>query len=175
MSLDFATFYFLFYQYDFVVGLWQGFMINAHEQGSNSPGAGTLSRDLTKTKSLQCRDFTWALHNEKLISPLFPGPCGDVVANDWCITREQKGSVPLFFATNMDLFLVLKIQAVKQSINKIHCISFSICLLLYTVLLDSYILSLPKYVCYSYCIYRKYLTTQCSCFITHQVIRQIWM
>ena len=40
---------------------------------------------MTKTKSLQCRDFTWALHMEKSISPLFPGPQGDVVANDWCI------------------------------------------------------------------------------------------
>ena len=37
-------------------------------------GAGTFSRDMTKTKSLQCRDFTWALHMEKSISPLFPGP-----------------------------------------------------------------------------------------------------
>ena len=27
-------------------------MINAHESGSNSPGAGTFSRDLSKTKSL---------------------------------------------------------------------------------------------------------------------------
>ena len=60
-------------------------MINVHESGINSPGAGTFSRDLTKTKSLQGRDFTWALHMEKSISPLFPGPQGDVVANDWCI------------------------------------------------------------------------------------------
>ena len=78
----------LFYQYNFVVGLLQGFMINAHESGSNSPGAGTFRRDLTKTKSLhglQCRDFTWALRLEKSISPLFPGPPGDLVANDWCI------------------------------------------------------------------------------------------
>ena len=72
--------------YDFVVGLLQGFMINAHESGSNSPGAGTISRDLIKTKSLQCRDFTWVLHMEKSISPLFPGPRGDVVANDWCLS-----------------------------------------------------------------------------------------
>ena len=71
---------------DFVVGLLQGFMINADESGSYSPGAGTFSRDLTKTKSLQCSDFTWALHMEKSISPLFPGPRGDVVANDWCIS-----------------------------------------------------------------------------------------
>ena len=78
---------FLFYQYDFVVGLLQGFMINAHESGRNSPRAGTFSRDLTKTKSLQCRDFTLALHMEKSISPLFPGPRGDVVANDWCISK----------------------------------------------------------------------------------------
>ena len=77
MSPDSATFYFLFYQYDFVVGLLQGFMINAHESGSNSPGAGTFSRNLTKTKH-----FTWALHMEKSISPLFPGPRGDEVAND---------------------------------------------------------------------------------------------
>ena len=71
-----GIFIFLFYQYDFVVDLLQGFMINAHESGSNSPGAGTFSRDLTKTKSLQCRDFTWALHIEKSISSLFPGPRG---------------------------------------------------------------------------------------------------
>ena len=51
-------------------------MINVHESGSNSPGAGTFSRDLIKTKSLQCRDFTWAFHMEKSISPLFPGPRG---------------------------------------------------------------------------------------------------
>ena len=42
---------FLFFQYNFVVGLLQGLMINAHESGSNSPGLGTFSRDLTKTKS----------------------------------------------------------------------------------------------------------------------------
>ena len=48
-------------------------------------GAGTFSRDLTKTKSLHCRDFTWALHMEKSISKLFPGTQGEVVANDWCI------------------------------------------------------------------------------------------
>ena len=35
--------FFLFYQYDFVAGLWQGFMINAHESGSNSPGRGLLA------------------------------------------------------------------------------------------------------------------------------------
>ena len=45
-------------------------MINAHESESNSPGAGTFSRDLTKS------NFTWALHMEKSISPLFPGPGG---------------------------------------------------------------------------------------------------
>ena len=45
-------------------------MINAHESGRNSMGAGTFSRDLTKT------DFTWALHMEKSISPLFPGHRG---------------------------------------------------------------------------------------------------
>ena len=67
--------FFLFYQYDFVVGLLHGFMINAHDSGSNAPGA-TFSRDLTKTKSLQCRDFTWALHMEikyPIYSPALSG------------------------------------------------------------------------------------------------------
>ena len=44
----FLDFLFLFYRYDFVVGLLQGFMINAHESGSNFPGVGTFRRDLTK-------------------------------------------------------------------------------------------------------------------------------
>ena len=66
-------------------------MINTHESGSNSLGAELLAGDLTKTKSLQCRDFTWALQMEKSISPLFPGPQGDVVANYWCIMH-----IPLF-------------------------------------------------------------------------------
>ena len=40
-------------------------MINAHESGSNSPGAGnTFSKEFDQTKSLQCRDFTWALYME---------------------------------------------------------------------------------------------------------------
>ena len=64
-------------------------MIYAHESGSNSPGAGTFFKDLTKTKSLQCSDFTWALHMEKAISPLFPGPRGNVVANEWCIIAKN--------------------------------------------------------------------------------------
>ena len=84
MSPDSATLFILFYQYDFVVGLLQGFMKKAHESGSNSPGAGTFSRDLTKTKSLQCRDFTRALRMEKSISRLFPGPRGRD-CKDWCI------------------------------------------------------------------------------------------
>ena len=69
-------------------------MINAHETESNSRGGGgTFSRDLSKTKSLQCRDFTWALHMEKSISPLFPGPGGDVVANDWCIMWKKNKTI----------------------------------------------------------------------------------
>ena len=81
MSPDSATFYFFILS----VRLCSRFIANAHESESHSPGAGTFSRDLTKTKALQCRDFTWALHMEKSISPLFPGPRGDVVANVWCI------------------------------------------------------------------------------------------
>ena len=52
MSPDFATFFYI-YQYDFVVGLLQGFMINVHESGNNSPGAGTFSTDLTKVPAVQ--------------------------------------------------------------------------------------------------------------------------
>ena len=47
--------------------------------------AGAFCRDFTEKKSPQCRAYTWALQMEKSISPLFPGPEGDVVANDWCI------------------------------------------------------------------------------------------
>ena len=36
--------------------------------------------------------FTGALHGEKLKSPLFSGPVGAVVTNDWCNIRP---SVPL--------------------------------------------------------------------------------
>ena len=68
-------------------------MINAHESGSNSPGSGTLSRELTKTNCLQCRDFTLALHMEKLISLLFHGPRGDMVVNDWCIMEFFRASL----------------------------------------------------------------------------------
>ena len=41
-----------------LLGLLQGFMINAHESGSYSPGAGTFSRDLTKTRDV--RDLTFS-------------------------------------------------------------------------------------------------------------------
>ena len=51
---------------------------------------GSFSRNLSKTKSLQCRGFTWALHMDRSISPLFPGPRGDVVANDKCIMWKKK-------------------------------------------------------------------------------------
>ena len=48
--------------------------------------AGAFCRDFTEKKSPQCRAYTWALQMEKSISPLFPGPEGAVVANDWCIS-----------------------------------------------------------------------------------------
>ena len=103
MSPDSAIFsFFSFYQYNFVVGLLQGFIINAHETGSNSLGAGTFSRDLAKTKSLQCRDFTRALHMEKSISLLFPCPCWDVVANDWCINPIAIKSLKSDYCQKLD-------------------------------------------------------------------------
>ena len=51
----------------------------------NPRSAGSFCRDFTEKKSPQCRAYTWALQMEKSISPLFPGPEGAVVANDWCI------------------------------------------------------------------------------------------
>ena len=77
-------------------------MINAHESGSNSGGAGTCSRDLTKNKVLAVQGFYLGFayrkiniylgfaYIEKSISPLFPGPRWDVVANDWCIRLVEK-------------------------------------------------------------------------------------
>ena len=52
----------------------------------NPRSAGAFCRDFTEKKSPQCRAYTWALQMEKSISPLFPGPEGAVVANDWCMT-----------------------------------------------------------------------------------------
>ena len=37
--------------------------------------------------------YTWALQMEKSISPLFPGPEGAVVANDWCIKKKRKCTI----------------------------------------------------------------------------------
>ena len=56
-------------------------------------GRGLLAGNLTKTKSLQFGDFTLALHVEKSISPIFPGPQEDVVANDWCIKITASNSL----------------------------------------------------------------------------------
>ena len=50
---------------------------------------GDFLQGFDQTMSLQCRGFTWALHMEKSISLLFPGPRGDVVANDWCINGPK--------------------------------------------------------------------------------------
>ena len=56
-------------------------MINAHESGSNSTGAGnTLSKEFDQTKSLQ--GFYLGFAYGKSISPPFPGPRRDVVASD---------------------------------------------------------------------------------------------
>ena len=99
--------FFLLYQSDFVVGLLQVFMINAHESGSNSLGAGTFSRDLTKTKSLQCRDFTWALHMEKSISPLFPGPRGDVCSIQLCAIGTSQRHYDVTLLTSLLSYMII--------------------------------------------------------------------
>ena len=51
--------------------------------------AGAFCRDFTEKESPQCSAYTGALQMEKSISPLFPGPEGAVVANDWCINHGQ--------------------------------------------------------------------------------------
>ena len=55
----------------------------------------TKSRAMTLSKSPQCRAFSWAVMDEKSLSPLFPvsrgrgeaggGGEGAVLTNDWCI------------------------------------------------------------------------------------------
>ena len=53
-----------------------------------SPGAGAFSRDFTTNLVPQGRAFSRALKNEKLKAPLFPGPEGTGVTNDWCIMHR---------------------------------------------------------------------------------------
>ena len=67
--------FFLFYQYIFVVGLLQGFMINAHESGSNSPGAGTFSRD-DQNKVPAEQGFYLGFAYGKVNIPAIPRPFG---------------------------------------------------------------------------------------------------
>ena len=59
-------------------------------QGVIPQGARTFSRDLTKPSPCSAGILPglciWLM--EKSISPLFPGPRGDVVANGWCIMTE---------------------------------------------------------------------------------------
>ena len=45
----------------------------------------TKSRAMALSRSLQCRALSWAVMDEKLLSPLFPVGGGAVVTNDWCI------------------------------------------------------------------------------------------
>ena len=86
MSPDFSTFI-LFYQYDFVVGLLQGFMINAHESGSNSPGRGLLAGICPKQSPCSAGILP-GLCIWRFNIPAIPRPLGDMVANDWCITSH---------------------------------------------------------------------------------------
>ena len=59
----------------------------------------TKSRVMTLSKYPQCRAFSWAVMDEKSLSPIFPvGVCvgggvarGALVTNDWCITHERTG------------------------------------------------------------------------------------
>ena len=49
-------------------------------------GAGAFSGDFTTNLARQCMAFSRALKIEKLKAPLFRGPKGGGVTNDWCIT-----------------------------------------------------------------------------------------
>ena len=50
-------------------------------------GARAFSRDFTTNLTSQGRAFTGALKIEKLKAPLFPGPRGAGVTNNWCIMQ----------------------------------------------------------------------------------------
>ena len=48
-------------------------------------GRGLLAFDQNKVPAVQ--EFYLGFAYGKINIPLFPGPQGDVVANDWCITQ----------------------------------------------------------------------------------------
>ena len=76
MSPDSATFFILFYQYDFVVGfILQGFMINAHESGSNLRGRGLLAGIWPK-QSPAVQGFYLGNAYGKINIPAIPLPSG---------------------------------------------------------------------------------------------------
>ena len=56
---------------------------------------------MTFSRSPQCRDFSRAVMDEKLYSPLLPIGGGAVVTNDWCIrsdeVRSSRASMPFSF------------------------------------------------------------------------------
>ena len=47
------------------------------------------SRAMPLSRSLQCRAFSRAVMDEKLLSPLFPVGWEAVVTNDWCIRSNN--------------------------------------------------------------------------------------
>ena len=54
---------------------------------------GAFQRALTIKVTLQYWAYTRALQREKSISPLFHGPIGTMVTNDWCISNALITSV----------------------------------------------------------------------------------
>ena len=51
----------------------------------SAPEGGGFKRGFTTNLARQCRAFSRALKIEKLKAPLFRGPEGAGVTNDWCI------------------------------------------------------------------------------------------
>ena len=86
----FCDFFYYFFSTTLKYSLLQGFMINAHESGSNSPGRGLLAGIWPKQSTCSAGILPGLI--EKNI-PLLYGPWGDVVANDWCIMEFFKASL----------------------------------------------------------------------------------
>ena len=95
----------------------------------NPCSAGAFCRDFTEKNSPQCRAYTWALQTEKSISPLFPGPEGAVVANDWCIIFTKHilsvmTKSPIKWRQRPDITIAVDWD-VKHQFKHITCIKLS--------------------------------------------------
>ena len=91
----FRDFFILFYQYDFVVGLLQGFMPMNQEV---IPRGWGLLAGQNKVPAVQ--GFYPSFAYGKISIPAIPRPSGEVIANDWCISRLIHGIARQMGASN---------------------------------------------------------------------------